>query len=120
MEELREELKKALVELGPRGRGKNYPRGLLEKVLSYTVARRRQGAKLIEVGDELGIGFKTLSRWLGRQGGQRQFRRVEVVTPTAVAATPAPMPVVVHGPRGVRIEGLDIGGIAELVRRLGE
>jgi len=32
----------------------------------------------------------------------------------------APIPIVVHGPRGVRIEGLDLDGVAALVRRLGE
>jgi transcriptional regulator with XRE-family HTH domain len=112
MEELREELKKALIELGPRGRGKVYPKGLLEKVLSYTVARRRQGARLIDVGEELGIGFKTLSRWLRGKSKPRRFERVEVVAAPARALT-------VHGPRGLRIEGLDIDGVAELVQRLG-
>ncbi|HYQ00928.1 MAG TPA: transposase, partial [Polyangiaceae bacterium] len=40
MEKMREELKSELSELGPRGRGRPYPKGLLEKLLSYTVARR--------------------------------------------------------------------------------
>jgi hypothetical protein len=45
MESVREELKQELSKLGPRGRGRPYPKGLLENLLSYTVARRRQGAK---------------------------------------------------------------------------
>ena len=112
MEELRAEVKKMLVEFGPREPGKRYPKGLLEKVLSYTVARRRQGAKLIEVGEELGISFKTLSRWLGREDKPQRFQRVEVVS------APAARALTVHGPRGLRIEGLDVDGVAELVRRL--
>ena len=112
MEERREELKKMLLEVGPRGRGRPYPKGLLEQVLSYTVARRRQGAELLAVGAELGISWKTLQRWLGGKRKERQFERVEVVAPPTHVLT-------VHGPRGLRIEGLDVDGVAELVRRLG-
>jgi transcriptional regulator with XRE-family HTH domain len=112
MEEQREELKKMLVEIGPRGRGRPYPKGLLEKVLSYTVARRRQGAQLLEVAEELGLSDKMLTRWLSGRRKARKFGRVEVVAATGGALT-------VHGPRGLRIEGLDIDGLAELVQRLG-
>ncbi len=62
MDEQREELKVALSKLGEMGRGKRYPRVLLEKLLSYTVARRRQGATLLAVGGELGMNWKTLAR----------------------------------------------------------
>jgi hypothetical protein len=115
MEEQREELKRELSVLGPRGRGRPYPKGLLEKILSYTVARRRQGAELLTVGAELGISGNMLGRWLGARKASPRFERVQV------AAAPAPTgTLIVHGPRGLRIEGLDVGGVAELVRRLGE
>lgn len=124
MEDAREELRTALSKLGEMGRGKRYPRALLEKMLSYTVARRRQGATLLAVGGELGMNWKTLARWLGERKAAR-FERVEVVAPAPATPTPTPVamaafPIVVHGPRGVRIEGLDIDGVAALVRRLGE
>jgi transposase len=118
MEEMREELKKSISELGPRGRGRPYPRGLLEKLLSYTVARRRQGLKIEEVGAEIGMSWRTLQRWLGEKRSKARFERVQVVTPTP--ATAAASAIVVHGPRGVRIEGLDVDGVAALVRRLEE
>jgi hypothetical protein len=41
---------------------------------------------------------------------------VQVALPPTVAT---PM-LIVHGPRGLRVEGLDVGGVAELVRKLGE
>jgi hypothetical protein len=85
-------------------------------MLSYTVARRRQGATLVAVGGEIGMNWKTLARWLGERKSTARFERVEVSAPTPVAALP--VPIVVHGPHGVRIEGLDVGGVAELVRRL--
>ena len=115
MDDAREELRTALSKLGEMGRGKRYPRVLLEKMLSYTVARRRQGATLVAVGGEIGMNWKTLARWLGEKKAAR-FERVEVSAPTPVVALPVPL--VVYGPRGVRIEGLDVGGVAELVRRL--
>jgi len=118
MDNMREELRAELLELGPRGRGRAYPKGLLEKLLSYTVARRRQGAKLVEVAAELGMKDQTLSRWLGERRAPKQF--VQVVAAPAAVAAPASLALVVHGPRGLRIEGLDVAAVAELVRRVGE
>ena len=115
MDDTREELRTALSKLGEMGRGKRYPRALLEKMLSYTVARRRQGATLLAVGGELGMNWKTLARWVGERRAAPRFERVQVAAPAA-----APRTLVVHGPRGLRIEGLDVDGVAELVRRLGE
>ena len=125
MEDMREELKSEVAKLGPRGRGRPYPKGLLEKILSYTVARRRQGAKLVEVAAELGLHDQALSRWLGERRASKRFDRVDVVAAAPAAAAPAaptsaPSPIVVHGARGLRIEGLELAAVAELVRRVGE
>src|ERR1700759_781858 len=116
MEDMRKELRTALSELGPRGRGRAYPKGLLEKVLTYTVARRRQGATLVEVAAELALSDQTLSRWLGEKRASRKFVQV-VAAPTAASAPSVAPAIVVHGARGLRIEGLDLAAVAELVRR---
>jgi transposase len=115
MDHTREELKSEISKLGEMGRGKRYPRVLLEKMLSYTVARRRQGATLLAVGAEIGMNWKTLARWVGERKATPRFERVQVSAPAAAARA-----LVVHGPRGLRIEGFDVDGVAELVRRLGE
>src|SRR6188768_4171095 len=112
MENMREELQQELSKLSPRGRGRAYPKGLMGKVLSYTVARRRQGAKLVEVAAELGMKSYTLARWLGEKRPAASFERVEVVAPAKVivadqAATAAERRLIVHGPRGLRVEGLE-------------
>ena len=112
METTREDLQKALSEIGPRGRGKPYPKGLLEQLVGYTVAKRREGLSIEAIGEDLGMSWRTLARWLGARTTARGFRRVEVVEARRAS-------LVVHGPSGLRIEGLDIEGIAELVRRLG-
>jgi len=117
MERMREELKSELSGLGPRGRGRPYPKGLLEKLLSYTVARRRQGAKLVEVAAELGMPNHTLSRCVGEKRPSASFERVEVMAP---AAPPSARKVIVYGPRGLRVEGLELSEVAELVRRVAE
>ncbi len=104
--------------LGEMGRGKRYPRALLEKLLvvyrrEATAGRdavgggRRAGNELEDAGDAGSAERKTASR----------FERVQVGSPAA-AVTSATL--IVHGPRGLRIEGLDVGGVVELVRRLGE
>lgn len=118
MDNMRDELKVELSKLGPRGRGRAYPKGLLEKLLSYTVARRRQGASIVEVASEVGINFRTLARWLGARKTGR-FDRVAVVAAPATTAAPVAPTIIVHGPHGLRIEGLDLIAVAELVRRVG-
>src|SRR5262245_43306538 len=102
MEATREDLQRALSALGPRGRGKRYPKQLLEQLLRYTVAKRREGLSLKAISEELGLSFHTLANWLGA----RRFRRVEVVQAQrreAVEVAQAPRrEVVVHGPSGLR------------------
>jgi len=114
MDSTRKELQKALGLIGQRGRGKPYPKELLERLVSYAIARRQQGAQLVTIGEELGMSWRTLARWVTERAAAPKFRRVQVVS-----ALPR-SEVVVHGPRGLRIEGLGIDGVAELVRRLGE
>jgi hypothetical protein len=69
----------------------------------------------VAVGEELGIAWPTIAEWVGRAPKKAQragFRRVEVrevVRP--------PSPVVVHV-GGVRVEGLDVASLADLLRRL--
>jgi hypothetical protein len=49
----------------------------------------------------------TIRVWMPRVRAKR-FRRIEVVVPRGDG-------VVVHGPHGVRIEGLDLDSVAELL-----
>ena len=120
MEDMREELKAEVAKLGPRGRGRPYPKALLEKLLSYTVARRRQGATLVEVAAEVGLQNQTLSRWLGEKRRSKRFERVEVVSNAPAIGAPLASTIVVHGACGLRIEKLELAAVAELVRRVGE
>jgi transposase len=97
----------------------------------YTATQRREavrlareevagGGSLAEVARRLGMPPHTLYSWrdaaTGRRRSKARPRPIEVVEDLVVA--PPPRTLVVHGPAGLRIEGLDIIGVAELVRRL--
>lgn len=107
----REEIVRALGELGPRGRGRPYPAELQKKIVRYVDTRRADGVQLKAIGDELGLSWRTLGRW--SPGRERGFRRVEV------SPTPRTAAFTVHGPHGIHVDGLDLDELAELIRRLG-
>jgi hypothetical protein len=96
-----------------RGRGRRYPNVLRKRVLSYIQSRQRQGASPEQISAELGLVLSTLQRWQKQTSPAAEFERIEIVGEPI-----APSGLVVHGPAGLRIEGLDLAGVAELVRRL--
>lgn len=123
VERLKAELE-ARRKLGPRGR---FTEPLRMQVLEYARARQAQGDTLEQVARQLGLSGWTLSRWSGRarreqagaaqavnpSGAESGFHPVEVRQEAVAAGS-----LVVHGPRGVRIEGLSLEGLVALVRGL--
>jgi len=107
------QIRRAVERLEARGRGIPYPAELKARLISETQTRRAAGEALEAIGNELGVPWRTLARWCPkRRGERREFLPVEVVEVQRARPT-------VHGPRGLRVEGLDLDGIAELIRRLG-
>lgn len=109
------ELREALERADRSGTGRPYPETLRRAALQYRHKREREGVSLRAVAAELGVSGATLTRWSRRrQELPTVFRAIEVV------AEPAERPValVVHGPRGLRIEGLSVEGLARLIERL--
>ena len=104
---LQEELR--LVERS--GQGRPYPEALRRRVAAFGALRAGQGAAHHTIARELGIADRTLARWSAEAAVR--FVPVEVV----VAAAPQPS-LVVHGPCGLRIEGLDGAQLAALLRSL--
>jgi transposase len=109
-----EQLRAQLRGMGERGRGRRYPAGVREQVVSYVAARRAEGISLRVAAQELGMPWRTVRHWVQGRG-----RRGAALRTLAIAATPGASTVVVHGPHGLRIEGLDLDQIAELLLRLG-
>lgn len=108
---------------GRRGRGKAYPPALKLKAASYYSTRRAQGASQRDIGLELGISWQALQRWATQldvtplvPSLAPEFGRVEVIDIPASAHSTGTL--LVRGPAGLVIEGLDLDTLVELVRRL--
>jgi transposase-like protein len=105
----------AVRRLGTRGVGRRYPEELKREALGYLGERRRQGAGLGRAASELGVRKRTLRLWAI---APRPSRKATFV-PMAVVGDGAPSAgaIVVHA-RGLRVEGLDVAALADLLRRL--
>lgn len=88
------------------------PEELKRDALACWAARKADGASEAAAAAELGIPALTLSRWR-RAAAAPRF--LPVVVEPAVAASPQ---LVVRGPCGLLVEGLDLDGLAQLLRRL--
>jgi transposase-like protein len=105
------ELKRELVKVqaGKRGR---YPVALRDAVLEYAARAKRHGKSHAKVAAEIGMSVQTLCYW------RAAARRRGALTPVAIVATATTErePIVELGP--IRVRGLDVAGVAELLKRL--
>lgn len=111
-----EELREALAQADRSGLGRPYPEALRRAAVEYGRQREQQGASVGTVAAELGVSGPSLSRWLRKgQEAESGFRAIELVAaPCGATATR----VIVHGPRGLRIEGLTVLDVVTLLERL--
>jgi len=97
----------------------SYPEELRAEALSYVEAARSRGVSFVHAAAALGVDRSNLRTWGARRRGAA-LRVVRVVD--AVDAATAPIfikaNIVVHGPSGMRIEGLDVTSLATLMRSL--
>jgi transposase-like protein len=105
--ELKRELAK--VKSGKNGR---YPATLRDAVVEYAAKAKEHGKSHAKVAAELGMSEPTLSFW------RAQARSRGNLVPVAIVAAPRVErePIVEPGP--LRVRGLDIAGVAELLKRL--
>jgi len=83
-------------------------RGAVVEVIERAHA---QGASYREIASMLGVKLQTLMSWRGQeQSSSTALVPVRVSVPARI--------VVVHGPRGLRVEGLSLDEIAALWSRL--
>ncbi len=105
----------AVRRLGTRGVGRRYPEELKREALGYLGERRREGASVASVAKELGMRERTLTLCAA---APRPTGKVSFVPMAVVAdAPPTASAIVVHA-RGLRVEGLDVAMLADLLRRL--
>ena len=98
--------------LRSRGPGRRYPASMRQKAEDYLRARRQAGVPVGLIARELGLGGGTLARWARRR---RSVSAAFVPVRVAAAAVGG---FIVHAPGGLRIEGLEVVALADLVRRL--
>jgi transposase len=114
-EQRQERLRGELATAERAGAGRPYPEALRVAAVEYRREREREGAALRDVAAELGVSAVSLERWSRRRPEREaSFRAIELVGEPVRRGSQG----VVHGPRGLRIEGLTVAEIAELVERL--
>jgi hypothetical protein len=105
-------LKQALSTTERVGAGRGYPPALRLRAATYIAQRRSEGVTDEQIAREIGVSAMTFRRWVGA-------RRGSFAVATVVDATPAPVAaIVVHGPCGLRVEGLSVDEVAALWSRL--
>jgi hypothetical protein len=105
------ELKKRLAAARAAGRG-TYPSGLREKVVAHAAKRRAQRVSRDKVAAELGMSVATLGYWCA------PARRTASLAPVTVVAEAVSQQEVVVECGPLRIRGLDVVGVAQLLKRL--
>ncbi|HTU61890.1 MAG TPA: hypothetical protein VMF89_25710 [Polyangiales bacterium] len=89
-----------------------YPAKLREAVVAYASRRRGQKASRDVVAAELGMSVATLSYWCA------PARTRGTLEPVSIVARPEPTRDVVVECGPLRVRGLDVASVAELLRRL--
>lgn len=122
MEKFVRRIRKQLEAARQRSAGRTqYPSELKAEVVVAAAALQDAGSSRQAASRELGLNPVTLSEWQRKaasedDGPDASMLPVAVITEREVLHN-AQHPVV-HGPLGVRVEGLDVEGVADLLRRL--
>ncbi len=97
------------------GAQRRYPPELRSEIADYSRERVECGVALSRVGSEIGVSHPTLLRIVDEM--PPRMRRVRVARPRATQLEPR-VSIVVRGPAGLVIEGLEIEGVAALFQAL--
>ena len=128
LKERAQKLKEQVEAQRARGTRWRFDEGFRAEVVAYVRARQAEGGTQEDAAREVGLSSWTLSSW-GRQGGPvkrgRPARRV--LGASEVAFQPVEVKraevagggLVVHGRGGVRVEGLSVTQVVQVLRGLG-
>lgn len=90
------------------------PLSLRNDVIAAVTQANKGGMTLREISAELGTSFHTLMYWRNLSTKKSKLKPVRV----AAQLVPVKSGLVIRGPRGLEIEGLDLSQLAELLVRL--
>lgn len=111
-------LRDAVRTLGRKRRNDPVPLVLRRRLVSYAHARRGEGRGWGTIAGELGVAGSTLQRWCATPP-RPALRPVRVAASARSEEIASRAGLVVVTAAGHRIEGLDVGGAAALLRALG-
>lgn len=100
-----------MIEASRSARGR-VPAAIRSEILIVAERAHDAGASYRDVSDALGIDVKALMRWRWRD---QKPKLVAVRVPLSAAATST---VTLHGPRGLRIDGVSLDDVAALWMKL--
>lgn len=109
-EERASRIRAAVAQHGRVGRGNPYPDMLKSEAVEFFRARKRAGIAAAQIAREVGISAVTLGRWDAECPPR--------LLPVVISGGEDTSRLVVLGPCGVRIEGLDVSSLARLLREL--
>jgi transposase-like protein len=105
------ELRRRLAQARSQGR-RRYPKDLREAVVAYALRRKAERVCQAKVASELGVSEQTLCYWRAIHRERAGLARVAVVAEQARSEEV----ILECGP--LRVRGLGIEGVAELLKRL--
>jgi hypothetical protein len=94
-----------------RGRGKRYTPILRGRIAEAATKLRRQGQGWQAIGKLFGIPHETVRRFSGAN-------TTATLVPVEIVDEPMRTALTLVSPEGYRIEGLDVGGAVEILKRL--
>jgi hypothetical protein len=108
----------AVKSVGDRGPTTPIPPNVRRAVLAYANAARRSGRSWRDVAGVVGVSAAALHNWRNETPKRDRQRRSSLLAPVVVTQRrDGEGPLVLVTPVG-RVEGLDVAGLAELLRRL--
>ena len=116
-----ERVRRAIVKLGPRGQTERLPAVIRQRVLGYVAEGRAEGASWHALASAVGLSATTLQRWEanGLEAGRARSLVPVTVDTEGVVFAKAAVRLVLHSPKGWRIEGLGVGEAIDVLRELG-
>lgn len=101
---------------GRKGLSARYSRPLRAMAVEFVLKRKSEGGSFRSAAKTLGISENSLQRWMKEERKSPQFKRVDIVPETSINQD-VQKPVLITS-QGHRVEGLDIDGMAALLRIL--
>jgi hypothetical protein len=104
----------AVLALGPRAKNSTFPPELRRLALAHLVLARRHQLSDPDAAKQLGICLDTLLRW--EQSPPPAFHELTLFQPPAPTKTPLSFSV--SGPRGLRLDDLDLDAVVAIWTKL--